>query len=122
MTSNRVCVQVAGIILLSLFWLGCSGDDGGSDPSQEIEGTEASEGDADTAEQDAVESTPDATEVEEDVSTGPDFNDCEKTVSATEDCNPYCQLGCPDNQQCTFKSGQLGCTVYNEKQHGETCS
>jgi len=37
------------------------------------------------------------------------INDCPKAPPLNAPCNPYCQLGCPENEHCTFSGGLFGC-------------
>lgn len=105
------------VLVFALAWIGCGDSDSGgteTSPASNVEDvvetekdSEQGEPEEDAAASDAAAETPD---------------DCPKAVGFASTCNPYCQTGCPENQQCTIKAGQLGCTAFSEKQQGEICS
>ena len=69
---------------------------------------------------------PDAGDVSEPdtapVDTGPDLSCNGKPAPAGADCNPYCQIGCSDEEQCTFTGSSIGCDGVGEAGIGETCN
>jgi hypothetical protein len=57
------------------------------------------------------------------VDNGPDINTgCDKAAPEGSICNPYCQNGCPDIQQCTFVGGGMGCTGIGTFGIGNVCN
>ena len=51
-----------------------------------------------------------------------DLNDCDKEVPLFADCNPYCQLGCDDGEQCVIDAAFFTCHPVGTLGFGATCS
>jgi hypothetical protein len=49
------------------------------------------------------------------------IDDCAKPAPINANCNPYCQLGCNENQQCSLSGGFLNCMASGPKGIGEIC-
>jgi hypothetical protein len=47
---------------------------------------------------------------------------CSKPAPDGAQCNPYCQIGCDDDEQCSFKGWGFGCTGVGSSVIGEACS
>ncbi|MBR58242.1 MAG: hypothetical protein CMH54_09495 [Myxococcales bacterium] len=57
-----------------------------------------------------------------DCSCGPDINECSKPAPSGAPCNPYCQIGCTEEQQCSYLGFGFGCTGIGEREIGAVCT
>jgi hypothetical protein len=55
------------------------------------------------------------------VDTGPDLSCNGKPAPVGADCNPYCQIGCDEGEQCTYTNGSVQCDGIGELTIGEEC-
>ncbi len=50
-----------------------------------------------------------------------DINNCDKTVPPDSICNPYCQLGCPADKQCTRGNFGFACAGFGTTEIDGSC-
>ena len=52
---------------------------------------------------------------------GPDLNDCPKGPPENSPCNPYCQLGCDEDEQCSYDN-MFQCTGIGTTEIDDICT